>query len=69
MEVPDNGNGEPDATGGVENIIGGGGMADAGELNLFMSQLPPGAGGVALMNDVQDEQWSFTCFSVWALLR
>jgi hypothetical protein len=64
--APESGNGEPDAMGGVENIIGGGGMTDAGELNLFISQLPPGAGGVALVNDeAQDERWSVTCFGIW----
>jgi hypothetical protein len=46
--------GEPDAIGGVENIIGGGGMTDAGELNLFKSQLTPEA-GVALANDGDQE--------------
>jgi hypothetical protein len=68
VEAPENGNGEPDAMGGVENIIGGGGIADAGELNLFASQLPP---GVALVNnESQDERRSFTGFGIWeGLLR
>jgi hypothetical protein len=60
--VPGTATGEPDAIGGVENIIGGGGITDAGELNLLRSQLMPET-GVALVNDeAQEEQGSFRCF-------
>jgi len=52
----ESGNGEPDATGGVENMIGGGGMAEAGELNMFKSQLTPD-GVLAPVNQVFDESF------------
>lgn len=38
---PGSENGVGDATDGLENMIGGGGIADAGEWNMFMSQLTP----------------------------